>query len=178
MLITNIIWLIFILSIYFIWVRRIFSSVEFITERLQKYIDTSEYTNIPYAYRDEFSPLISTINNLYKSLSIQESIRSNFLSDLSHEIRTPITALRCYLEAIEDGVMKLDTSTVPLVQSELSRLASITERIMEYENLTHDMLSDIHVERFDISETIRHTILEYEPTIQKKKQKIISSIEV
>jgi signal transduction histidine kinase len=43
-------------------------------------------------------PLVDMINNLNKSLSIQEKIRTSFLSDLSHEIKTPITAVKCYLE--------------------------------------------------------------------------------
>ncbi|HBY74420.1 TPA: hypothetical protein DEG21_00585 [Patescibacteria group bacterium] len=38
------------------------------------------------------------MNNLNKSLSLQEKIRSDFLSDLSHEIKTPITAVKCYIE--------------------------------------------------------------------------------
>ncbi len=67
------------------------------------------------------------INNLNKSLSIQEKIRSDFLSDFSHEVRTPITAVKCYIEGIEDGVIKMNTETVSLLKNELDRLADITE---------------------------------------------------
>lgn len=95
---VNLIWLIFILLAYFLWIRKIFSPVNLIINQLRQYIDTAEYSGIRYTRNDEFFPLISTINNLHRSLSIQENIRSNFLSDLSHEIRTPITAVRLYLE--------------------------------------------------------------------------------
>ncbi len=175
-LITNLLWLFIILCVYWIWIKKVFSPIETIISNLQKYIDTAEYTNIRYESPDEFSPLVSTINNLHKSLSIQENIRSNFLSDLSHEIRTPITALRCYLEAIEDGMMKIDTDTVPLIQNELSRLSSITERIMEYEHMTSDLLDNITVERFDIVEVVEKIVLEYSPLLRKKWQKIELSI--
>lgn len=111
--------------------------------RLRSYIDSSKFQTIRYLRDDEFSPLVMTINSLYKSLRVQENIRSNFLSDISHEIRTPITAVRCYLEAIEDGMMTLDTKTIPLLQTELTRLTSITEQIMEYESLTHHVSDDI-----------------------------------
>ena len=90
-------------------------------------------------------PLISTINNLHKSLSIQEKIRTEFLSDLSHEIRTPITAVQCYIEALEDGMMKLDKDTLSLLQSELSRLTSITGKNMDFESLTHDIFDSVKV---------------------------------
>lgn len=122
---------------------------------------------------DEFAPLVSTINNLYKSLRVQENIRSNFLSDISHEIRTPITAVKCYLEAIEDGIMSLDTKTIPLLQTELSRLTTITEQIMDYENMTHYYTDDIHVERFAVRKQLEDMIYEYLPQIEKNQQHIL-----
>ncbi len=169
---TNLVVLIVILGIYFLWIRRVFAPINLIIERLNVYIDSSRVQKIPYQREDEFAPLVSTINNLYKSLSVQENIRSNFLSDISHEIRTPITAVRCYLEAIEDGMMQLDSKTVPLLQTELTRLTSITEQIMEYENLTHHYSDDIHVERFAISNQIESIIHEYTPQIEKTSQQI------
>jgi two-component system, OmpR family, sensor histidine kinase BaeS len=171
-MLTNLIVLVVILGIYFLWIRRVFAPINLIIDRLNVYIDNSRFQKIPYQREDEFAPLVSTINNLYKSLGVQEKIRSNFLSDISHEIRTPITAVRCYLEAIEDGMMQLDTKTVPLLQTELTRLTSITEQIMEYENLTHHYSDDIHVERFSIRQQIESIIHEYTPQIEKTSQQI------
>jgi len=64
-------------------------------------------------------------------------------------------------------MMKIDTDTVPLIQNELSRLSSITERIMEYEHLTSDLLDNITVERFDIVEIVEKIVLEYSPLLRK-----------
>ncbi len=102
LLITNIVFLLIVTSFYYLWIRRIFAPVNLIIDRLKAYIDSSKFQPILYKRDNEFTPLVQTINNLYKSLRVQENIRSNFLSDISHEIRTPITAVRCYLEAIED----------------------------------------------------------------------------
>lgn len=172
-LVTNLIWLVVILLVYFLWIRQIFSPVNLIIERLRQFIDTSKYSGINYIRNDEFYPLISTINNLYRSLSIQENIRSNFLSDLSHEIRTPITAVKLYLEGIEDGFIKLDEKTLPLLQSELSRLAETTEKIMEYENFATELLGDIHVERFQAKKLISEIVETYRPQLSKNGQDIL-----
>lgn len=171
-LITNIIWLAIILLVYFFWVRRLFSPINVIIEKLRRFIDTAEYTGISYTRNDEFFPLVSTINNLYRSLSIQENIRSNFLSDLSHEIRTPITAVKCYLEAIEDGILKLEPKTIPLLQTELSRLADITEKILEYENLAQSMLGDVYVEQFNTKKLLSEIKKTYAPQLIKSHQEI------
>lgn len=171
-IVTNLLWITLLILIYALWIKRVFMPIEVIIRKLQDYIDTSLYTNIPYSRNDEFFPLISTINNLHKSLSLQEAIRSNFLSDLSHEIRTPITAVKCYLEAIEDGMMKIDEKTTPLLHNELSRLADITEKIMEYEHLAHDSLSEMRIERFDPTDTMQNIIQEYLPQSNKNIQTI------
>ncbi len=173
LLITDAIFLIIITGLYFLWIRRVFIPVHLIISRLNAYIDSARFQSIVYKRNDEFAPLVSTINNLYKSLRVQENIRSNFLSDISHEIRTPITAVRCYLEAIEDGMMSLDNKTIPLLQTELTRLTSITERIMEYEHLTHHYTDNIHVERFAIKKQIETLIHEYSPQLEKSEQEII-----
>lgn len=173
LLVTDLIFLIVITGLYFLWIRRVFIPVHIIIDRLKAYIDSARFQNISYTRNDEFAPLVSTINNLYKSLRVQENIRSNFLSDISHEIRTPITAVKCYLEAIEDGMMTLDDKTIPLLQTELSRLTGITEQIMEYENLTHHYTEDIHVERFPLKKQIESLIYEYIPQLEKNEQEII-----
>ncbi len=173
LLATNLVFLSLVIGIYFWWIRRVFAPVHLIIDRLQAYIDSSRYQRIVYTRDDEFAPLVQTINSLYKSLRVQENIRSNFLSDISHEIRTPITAVKCYLEAIEDGMMQLDTKTVPLLQAELTRLTSITEEIMQYEHLTHHVTTDIHVERFSIRPQIEELIYEYTPQLLTNQQTIL-----
>jgi len=167
------IFLFIITTLYFLWIRRVFTPVHIIIDRLNAYIDSSRFRTIAYMRNDEFAPLVSTINNLYRSLRVQENIRSNFLSDISHEIRTPITAVRCYLEAIEDGLMSLDTKTIPLLQTELSRLTHTTEQIMDYENMTHYYTDDIHVERFAVRKQLENMIYEYLPQLEKNQQHIL-----
>jgi signal transduction histidine kinase len=170
---VNFLWLSMILLGYFLWVRSIFRPIRTVTDTIQSIIDKKRYATILYKEKNEFSPLISTINNLHKSLSIQEKIRSDFLSDLSHEIRTPITAVKCYLEAIQDGAMKLDTKTVDLLHSELTRLTDITGKIMDYESLTHDVFSSVKVERFSLRRITEEIIHEYEPQLEKWSQSIV-----
>lgn len=170
---VNSVWLFIILISYFTWIRSIFWPIWVVTENIKNIIDRKKYASIRYGSYNEFSPLISTINSLHKSLSIQEKIRSDFLSDLSHEIRTPITAVQCYLEAIEDGMMKFDLKTQEMLQKELTRLIHITWRIMDYEHLTSDAFDHIHVERFSAEKSTEDLVLEYTPQLEKNNQKVI-----
>ena len=172
MVLVNIAWLLLLLIGYSLWVRSLFRPIIVVTNTLQNIIDRRHYASIRYNANNEFTPLIRTINNLHKSLSIQEKIRSDFLSDLSHEIRTPVTAVKCYLEAIQDGAMELDKNTVDLLQSELERLAHITGRIMDYESLTHNVFDAVQVERFSLKKITQDIMNEYKPQLLKTNQKI------
>ncbi len=175
-LFLNIAWLIVVVIGYLIWMRRIFTPIDLVTENIEKIIEKWEYSSTRYIRKDEFLPLIDTINSLQKTLAIQEKIRSNFLSDISHEIRTPITALQCYLEAIEDGVMRMDEKLTPLLGKELTRLTDITGQIMAYESLTHNTFQDIRVERFLVPPLIEDIITEYSPQLLKTNQKIVNAV--
>jgi len=52
--------------------------------------------------------LVDSLNTLAERLSHQESIRSQFLTDMSHELKTPMTSIRVYLEGIQDGIIELN----------------------------------------------------------------------
>lgn len=69
--------------------------------------------------------------------------------------------------------MNLDSKTVSLLQTELARLADITARIMEYENLAHDIIREAHVERFSVKKILSDIRDEYVPQLRKLDQDII-----
>lgn len=72
-------YLIFFISIlYFIWIRSLFRPVRMVTENIKNIIDRKKYATIRYP-KNEFSPLLYlTINNLQKTLSIQEKYVRTF----------------------------------------------------------------------------------------------------
>lgn len=87
-----------ILGITFIWTKLIFRPTEALSRRLKELTESRDYQSIAYTREDEFAPLVRAVNTLSLSLSKQEKIRSDFLSDFSHEVKTPITALKVFLE--------------------------------------------------------------------------------
>ncbi len=87
-----------ILAITFVWTKYIFRPTVALSERLLQLIETRDYVPVRYTRSDEFAPLVQAVNSLSQSLALQEKIRSDFLSDFSHEIKTPIAALKVFLE--------------------------------------------------------------------------------
>ena len=87
-----------ILLVTYFWTRIIFRPTIALSERLSRLTENRDYQPIVYTRTDEFAPLVTAVNALAGNLARQEKIRSDFLSDFSHEIKTPITALKMFLE--------------------------------------------------------------------------------
>lgn len=142
-------------------------------ENLSDIISRKEYRQIEYRKKDEFGALIGTINALNKNLSHQQKIRSDLLSDLSHEIKTPITAIKCYLEGMDDGVIESTPKNYALLHKEIDRLIEITGSIMEYEKLEQTDQTALKIAPIDFRKIIGHLREEYIPLLAKQKQQII-----
>ncbi|MCX6484961.1 MAG: ATP-binding protein [Mycobacterium sp.] len=71
---------------------------------------------------DEFDELTMAFNGMAHRLQAVESTRRQVFGDLAHEIRTPVSVLEAYLEAVEDGVKTLDPQTIALLREQTARL--------------------------------------------------------
>jgi len=69
MIIVNILLIVFILLISYLWIHHAFRPIQTILENLSNIISRKEYRQIDYSKKDEFGALISAINSLNESLS-------------------------------------------------------------------------------------------------------------
>ncbi|WP_293359426.1 HAMP domain-containing sensor histidine kinase [Mycolicibacterium sp.] len=71
---------------------------------------------------EEFDELAVAFNRMAQRLQSVESTRRQLFGDLAHEIRTPVSVLEAYLEAVEDGVKTLDPPTIAMLREQTGRL--------------------------------------------------------
>lgn len=75
----------------------------------------------------EFTTLALSYNRLAEKLETTEATRRSMLSDLAHEMRTPLATIDAHLEAVEDGIRTLDEETLGIVRSSTVRLRRLAE---------------------------------------------------
>lgn len=75
----------------------------------------------------EFTSLAATYNTLAERLEATETTRRRMLADLAHEMRTPLATIDAHLEAVEDGVRDLDSTTLDVLTSSTRRLRRLAE---------------------------------------------------
>ena len=101
----------------------------------------------------EISNLQNNINFLSKSLKKQEDIRMRYAQDISHELRTPLTNLKLYIEALDDGVMEFDETTVQSLNGEINRLQVLIDGLKDSFNESVEM-GKLSLEEVNISEML------------------------
>ncbi|KRE52976.1 HAMP domain-containing sensor histidine kinase [Phycicoccus sp. Soil748] len=77
----------------------------------------------------EFDHLADTVNELANRLGEVEHTRTRLLSDLAHEMRTPLASIEAHLEAIEDGVRTADPATLSVLRNNTRRLHRLADDI-------------------------------------------------
>ncbi|MBJ7339245.1 MAG: HAMP domain-containing protein [Mycolicibacterium sp.] len=81
----------------------------------------------PMRLGEDFEHLALAFNQMAERLESVETTRRQLFGDLAHEIRTPISVLEAYIEAVEDGVKTLDPETTSTLRDQTSRLVRFSQ---------------------------------------------------
>jgi len=110
--------------------RRLRRPLEQLTKAAQGMAHGRNDTRVPaMGAGAEVDALAGAFNTMASRLQHTEDTRRRMLSDLAHEMRTPISVLSVYLEALQDGVTSWDEATNELMADQLSRLTRLVEDI-------------------------------------------------
>lgn len=110
--------------------RRIQRSTTAVANSAAKIANGQYQTQVPSpGLGAEFDQLAATINDLARRLGDVEATRRRLLTDLAHEMRTPLSSIEAHLEAVEDGVRRLDDGTMDVLHGNTARLQRLAEDI-------------------------------------------------
>jgi len=84
-------------------------------------------TRVPVASEDEVGALARSFNEMAATLEQTEQRRRELLSDVAHELRTPLATIDGYVEAINDGVMQPDDRIWDAIRTEVARLVRLAD---------------------------------------------------
>ncbi len=81
--------------------------------------------------QDEIGELAQAFNAMADGLSRLEQLQRNMVSDIAHELRTPLSNVRGYLEAIQDGLARADVETIDSLHEEVMLLNRLVDDLQE-----------------------------------------------
>ena len=121
-------------------------------------------------YSEEYQELGHTIQYMGDKLKNNDEIQRKFISNVSHDFRSPLTSIKGYVEAIKDGTIpqEMQEKYLDVVIFETERLTKLTSNILEL-NSFDDNGVILHKSEFDINKMIKQIALSFEGTFKKKK---------
>ncbi len=105
-----------------IFSRRILRPLDGVRNAVRRMASGSYGEHVPEPPVTELADLARDVNGLGAELAAAEERRARLVSDLAHEMRTPITSLDGFVEGLEDGVFEPDPETLAAMRTETSRL--------------------------------------------------------
>ena len=171
-ILTNIFAISVIILAMIVFIKKTISPIQNVTESIRLTKPWTDFNEIEYYNKnDEIWLLITAINNLNNKLDLQEKIRWRLLADISHELKTPITSIQCYLEWISDWVIKLNQKNLNSITDEMKRLISMVNKIMEYEKLEREKL-DLNPSDTNTYDLITQVVETHKKRLKENKQRI------
>ena len=118
---------------------------------------------------DEIGELAASFNNMADSLAETERQRSEFIANISHELKTPMTTIAGYTDGILDGTIPPENERqyLQIISDESRRLSRMVRRMLDVSQLQAiDPLKGGN--HFDICESMRRVLISMEKKINDR----------
>ena len=111
--------------------RRILAPIKALTGATREFGKGNFTHRVDSGDKGEMGELARSLNTMADDLERNERLRRNMVADIAHELRTPLSNLRGYLEAASDGLVKLDETTIHSLNEEASSLSRLVNDLQE-----------------------------------------------
>ena len=122
-----------------------------------------------YGRDDEIGELAASFNNMAESLQQTERQRREFIANISHELKTPMTTIAGYTDGILDGTIPPENERqyLQIISNESRRLSRMVRRMLDVSQLqVMDPLRGGN--HFDICESMRRVLISMEKKINDR----------
>jgi len=115
---------------------------------------------VPVEGATEIATLAAAFNELAAQLRQAQEAERNFLLSVSHELKTPLTAIRGYAEAVEDGAVE-PREAAATVAAEARRLERLVRDLLDLARMNRTDFS-VHNSEIDLAEVVDDAVRRYE----------------
>ena len=119
----------------------------------------------------EMQELSTAFNNMASSLQKSEYQRQEFVANVSHELKTPMTTIGGYVDGILDGTtpQSRQEQYLRIVSDEVKRLSRLVRSMLDISRLQdQQQIPDEKKSRFDLEETVGQVLITFEQKINGK----------
>ncbi|WP_139490125.1 sensor histidine kinase [Brevibacillus dissolubilis] len=165
----------FLISILFILVftRYLVKPIKRLTKATRKLAEGNYHIELDISRKDEIGDLATNFAQMTQSLKQLEEMRQEFVSNVSHEIQSPLTSIQGFSQAIRTGEVTEEQKEtyLAIIEQESRRLSALSKQLLTLASLEKETnLYEPSVYRLD--EQIRQVVLMLEQQWQEKRLEI------
>lgn len=119
---------------------------------------------------DELSELADSFNKMAIAIESKDEMQKNFLSNVSHDLKTPMTTIAGFVDGILDGAIPADKQDyyLNIIKNEVKRLSRLVTSLLDLSRLQSGERK-FEFKQFNICELTRQTVLSFENQLEEKK---------
>lgn len=127
---------------------------------------------------EELKELGTAFNSMARSLENHENVRTSFIANVSHDLRTPMTTISGFVQGILDGTIprERENEYLGIVLGETKRLSNLVSGFLDVSRYEAGEV-ELHKTSFDINEMIRVVLISLENIILQKNLNINITLE-
>jgi signal transduction histidine kinase len=119
------------LLLTFILSRRLMSPIGVLAEVARRLGRGDLSQRVHLRGEGEIASLAEAFNSMADDLEYAEQLRRNMVADVAHELRTPLSNIQGYLEAIRDGMVEPDAAVIGSLSEETALLSRLVNELQE-----------------------------------------------
>ena len=156
-------------SFLLVYFYRVHKPLKEILKGTQEFANGNLSYTIPVDSEDEMGYLSHSLNYMADKLNKNGEYQRQFISNVSHDFRSPLTSIKGYVEAMLDGTIppEMQEKYLKVIAFESTRLEKLTRSLLTLNELDVKKRM-MHMRRFDINETIRTTAATFEGTCSER----------
>ena len=160
------------LGFFILWSRKVVKKIEHLKEKVDNISNDEYIDNYKYNDDDELKMLSDTIDNMKVRLQEQEEYKNQMYQSISHDFKTPLTVIKSYIEAIDDGVENT-SSGLSIIDGEVKKLESKVHSLLYLNKLNYIKdIKEFRNEKTDIAPIIKQAVEIYKIQVSDIKWEI------
>ena len=173
-IVVAILWLLLaaLVAVYLIS-DRVVSPLKEISRATKSFASGKFDTRVPVRGRDEIAELAVAFNSMAEAMDNYETMRNTFMSNVSHDLRSPMTSISGFIDGILDGVIPPEKHHyyLQIVSLEIHRLSRLVSSILDLSRIQAGERK-FTMARFDICEMGREILISFEQKINERRLEV------
>src|SRR5688572_18373213 len=139
--------------------RRVLEPVTALTRAAKRMEAGDLSVRVPHEARggDEITELGRAFNEMASKVGENERLRRQMVTDVAHELRSPVTNLRCHLEALQDGLLPLDRANLDVLHEETLFLQRLISDLQDL-SLAEAGRLEVESKSVDLAQLVRRVV--------------------